>query len=80
MTVSQLILKAGGFSEYADQRKVRIIHRSSLATDAPGGNPPDLSKGKVGEIVDVKAVFDGKSNADPIVKPDDYVIVSRSIF
>jgi protein involved in polysaccharide export with SLBB domain len=77
LTVSQIILRAGGFSDYADQRKVRIIHRSALSSAA--GVPPDISKSKDGETIDVKAVFDGKSSLDPIVKPDDYIIVPKRI-
>lgn len=78
MTVSQVILKAGGFSDYADQRKVRIIHRSSLSpSDEEIPPPADISKSKDGETVDVKAVFDGKSTVDPVVKPDDYIIVPK---
>jgi protein involved in polysaccharide export with SLBB domain len=77
MTVSQVILKAGGFSDYADQRKVRLIHRSSLSSAPATGVPDDISKSKEGETIDVKAVFDGKSSIDPVVKPDDYIIVPK---
>ena len=78
MTVSQLILRAGGFSEYADQRKVRVIHRSTLSpAPSTGAPPPDISDTKAGQTIDVKAIFDGHSSPDPIVMPDDYIIVPK---
>jgi len=72
-TVSQLILRAGGFGEFADQRKVKLIHRGSPAT----GTSPTITSSKDYELIDVKSVFDGKSAADPVVKPGDYVIVPK---
>jgi protein involved in polysaccharide export with SLBB domain len=80
MTVSQIILKAGGFGDFADQRKVRLIHRSS---PPPGGAAvaPQVTDGPVnGQIVDVKAVYNGEPNAvDPYVQPNDYIIVSKRL-
>ena len=32
---------------------------------------------KDGDVIDVKSVFDGKSAADPVVKPGDYIIVPK---
>jgi len=57
MTVSQVILRAGGFSEYADQRKVRVIHRSTLSPAPSATTPPDANDAKAGQTIDVKAVF-----------------------
>jgi polysaccharide export outer membrane protein len=76
MTVSQIILRAGGFGDFADQRRVKLIHRAELenGTSAPG--QPDSN---AGQIIDVKAVFDGKSGIDPIVKPDDYIVVPKRL-
>ncbi len=77
-TVSQVILRAGGFGDFADQRKVKLVHRGSSGTDT-GNTPPDVSKikDKDGDVIDVKSVFDGKSAADPVVKPGDYIIVPK---
>jgi polysaccharide export outer membrane protein len=77
MTVSQIILRAGGFGDFADQRKVKIIHRGSHASDSSGSEPPDLGNVEDSQIVDVKAVFDGKSTVDPVVKSGDYIIVPK---
>jgi protein involved in polysaccharide export with SLBB domain len=79
MTVSQVILRAGGFGEFADQRKVKIIHRSA-APDASGVlPPPDLNSTQDmdAQIIDIKSVFEGVSKVDPIVKPNDYIIVPK---
>jgi protein involved in polysaccharide export with SLBB domain len=77
MTVSQIIMRAGGFGDFADQRKVKLIHRGSHASDAAGAEPPDLSNLKDSQVVDVKSVFDGKSTVDPVVKSGDYIIVPK---
>jgi polysaccharide export outer membrane protein len=73
MTVSQMIMRAGGFGDFADQRKVKLIHR------LPGGSeePSEVNDDKDFQVVDVKSVFDGKSAADPVVKPGDYIIVPK---
>jgi protein involved in polysaccharide export with SLBB domain len=76
MTVSQLIMRAGGFGDFADQRKVKVIHRltgSPSATESAN----DISDAKDFQIIDVKSVFDGKSASDPVVKPGDYIIVPK---
>jgi protein involved in polysaccharide export with SLBB domain len=82
MTVSQIILRAGGFGDFADQRKVKVIHRSSLSpapTAQTSDIPEDVSDAKDVEVVDIKAVFDGQSAVDPVVKPNDYIIVPKRL-
>ena len=76
MSVSQIILRSGGFGDFADDRKVKLVHR--LGSSAKS-ETPDLSKIKDGQVIDVKAVFDGKSNVDPIVKDGDYIIVPKKL-
>jgi protein involved in polysaccharide export with SLBB domain len=78
-TVSQAILRAGGFSDFADQRAVKVIHRDPNAT-TPSNQPPDLSKVKDVQVIDVKSVFDGKSTADPVLKSGDYIVVPKRFF
>lgn len=77
MTVSQMIMRAGGFGDFADQRKVKVIHRAAHASDSSGSEPPDLSTAKDSQVIDVRSVFDGKSTFDPVVKPGDYIIVPK---
>lgn len=76
MTVSQLILRAGGFGDFADQRKVKVIHR---LPDAPGPDqsPAQVNNAKDFQIIDVKAILDGKPTPDPVVKSGDYIIVPK---
>ena len=76
ITVSQAIMRAGGFGEFADQRKVKLIHRGA---DSSGGSsaPANLGNIKDFQLIDVKSVFEGKSALDPILKPGDYVIVPK---
>lgn len=65
--LSRVILRAGGFTAFANGRKVRIVRQGE--------------KGKPQEIVaDVLAVIqDGKLDADVELKPDDLVIVKEKI-
>jgi protein involved in polysaccharide export with SLBB domain len=75
MTVSQLVMRAGGFGDFADQRKVKLVHHDD---DKGTGQAGDAAKDT--EIIDVKSVLDGKSLADPLVKPGDYIIVPKKFF
>ncbi|MEQ1850656.1 MAG: polysaccharide biosynthesis/export family protein, partial [Chthoniobacteraceae bacterium] len=62
-TVSKAILKAGGFAEFADKRKVKLVRVK------PGG-------GVETTIVDVDEVLiKGRIDKDPILQPDDRIIV-----
>jgi protein involved in polysaccharide export with SLBB domain len=72
MTVSQLIMRAGGPSDFANLRQVKLTHH----VDSGGANAADA---KNFQIVDVKSIFDGKSNNDPLVVPGDYIIVPKKI-
>jgi polysaccharide export outer membrane protein len=76
MTVSQIILRAGGFGDFADQRRVRLIHRAELEN---GASAPGEADTNAGQVIDVKSVFDGKSGVDPIVKADDYIVVPKRL-
>jgi len=81
VTVSQLILRSGGFGDFADQRKVRIIHHSSAvpgATNIASADNDDVDSQK-DEIIDVKSVYEGHSTYDPIVEPNDYIIVPKKL-
>ncbi len=65
LTVSKAILKAGGFAEFSDMRRVKLVR-----------NRPD---GKVETtIVDVDAVLTkGQIDKDPVLQADDRIIVPR---
>ena len=65
LTVSKAILKAGGFAEFSDSKKVKLVR-----------NKPD---GKVETtIVDVDAILTkGQIEKDPVLQADDRIIVPR---
>ncbi len=65
LTVSKAILKAGGFAEFSDSKKVKLVR-----------NKPD---GKVETtIVDVDAILTkGQIDKDPVLQADDRIIVPR---
>ena len=81
LTVSQIILRAGGFGDFADDRKVRLVHRTTApsATAGTTGLTPDATSAAEGQVVDIKAVFEGHSTVDPIVKPNDLIIVPKRL-
>lgn len=70
LTLSKAILRAGGFTENADQRKVKVNRPAS----SPDGEDQTFT-------VDVSAVIkDGKIESDVPLKPGDMVIVSERLF
>lgn len=68
-TVSQAILRAGGFAQYANKRKVKHIHR-----DAQGA----ATETKIVDLVEI--MERGKTEKDPIVEPEDVIIVPEKWF
>jgi len=79
LTVSQAIVRANGFADFSDERRVKLIHHvtSETANEATRNAPSDSDLPKDVTIVDVKAVFDGKSDNDPVVQPNDMIVVPK---
>lgn len=66
-TVSKAILRAGGFSEYAEKRKVKLIRAD-----------PSLSEKEQSVEVNVADILEkGIRDFDPLVKPDDIIRVKE---
>ncbi len=64
-TVSKAILRAGGFADFANQRKVKLTRAK-----------PDGSTDTI--IVDVKEVIEkGRQDLDAEVKPNDFIVVTE---
>jgi protein involved in polysaccharide export with SLBB domain len=62
LTLTQAILESGGFSDFANRRKVKLVRKSA-------------SKSEV-RIVDVSAVVDkGQTDLDVTLKPGDVIVV-----
>ena len=66
-TLSKAILKAGGFQDYANKRKVRVTHKAKNG------------KNEV-KIVDmVKVIEKGKTEDDIIIEPEDVIFVPERL-
>jgi protein involved in polysaccharide export with SLBB domain len=74
-TVSKAIMRAGGFGDFADQRKVKI-HRRQIGKD---GKPKPVEDTEP-IIVDVKEIIEnGRVDKDVVVQPDDYIFVPQKL-
>lgn len=63
-TVSKAIMRAGGFSDFANRRKVRLLRKGNETSETIP--------------IDVKAILDGTGSKDPILQTDDVIIVSEN--
>ena len=67
-TVSKAILKAGGFSDFADKRKVRLI-RAGIQGGTPGENT---------RVINIEDIWEkGKTANDVPVQADDIIFVPK---
>ena len=65
LTLSKAILRAGGFTEYADKRHVKLTHQA-------GGSDSN----RIRMVVNVNSILeDGRSDQDPILAPGDIIFV-----
>jgi len=78
-TVSKAILRAGGFGDFADQRKVKLVRKGAPSQgDLTASDKNGEKKDEV--IVDCKAIFKGDPNAvDPVLLPDDMIVVPQRL-
>lgn len=64
-TVSKAILRAGGFTDFADKRKVRLVRKNG---------PSENDKKTM--IINVADIWEkGKSTSDVVVEPEDLIYV-----
>ncbi|HWB59551.1 MAG TPA: polysaccharide biosynthesis/export family protein [Chthoniobacteraceae bacterium] len=69
LTVSRAILRAGGFDQFANKHRVKLIRKNP-------GNP----SGTETMILDVGEIIErGDSNKDITVQPDDMIVVPKAI-
>lgn len=67
LTVSRAILRAGGFDQFANHNKVKLIRK----------NPSNPSETQT-TLIDVGDIIDhGRSDKDMTVNPDDMIVVQR---
>ena len=65
-TVSKAILRAGGFADFANKRKVKLVRKKGGSTETT--------------IVDVELVVKkGRTDKDPVVEADDTIIVPERL-
>ena len=65
-TVSRAIIRAGGFADFANKRRVRLVRKD-------GDKPKTI-------IVDLELVIKkGQTDKDPVVEPDDTIIVPERL-
>jgi protein involved in polysaccharide export with SLBB domain len=67
LTLSKAILRAGGFADYANQRKVRLVRKSGNAAQ------PETT------TVDVTEILKGHVGKDPVLEPEDMIIVPEKL-
>jgi len=65
-TVSRAIIRAGGFADFANKRRVKLVRKNGDKTETT--------------IVDLELVIKkGRTDKDPIVEPDDTIIVHERL-
>lgn len=68
-TVSKALLRAGGFGEFANKRKVRLVRKKA-----------DNSSETETTIVDVEEIIEkGRQDKDPVLNPDDMIVVPKKL-
>ena len=67
LTAGKAILRAGGFGDFANKKKVRVIRAGGPTGDATGKQTFELNM--------VEILEDGKTEKDLLLQPDDFIIV-----
>jgi protein involved in polysaccharide export with SLBB domain len=75
LTLSKAILRAGGFTDYADRRYVKVTRKDVAGKDAVS------KEDKKTFVVDVGKIFDkGKIETDLTLEPGDLIFVPDRLF
>lgn len=69
LTAGQAILRAGGFSDYANKSKVKVVR----AVPGPDGQ-------KTIDLNMVQILEQGQTDKDIVLQPGDYILVSSKLF
>jgi protein involved in polysaccharide export with SLBB domain len=70
ITVSKAVVRAGGFTDYADKRHVRLTRRTREGKQTSKTITIDLTK----------VIEHGKTDADLTVEPGDSIFVPSKLF
>ena len=65
LTAGKAILRAGGFADFANKKRVKLVHASTAGT--PAKQPVELNM--------VEILENGKTDKDLALQPDDSIIV-----
>jgi protein involved in polysaccharide export with SLBB domain len=64
-TVSKAILKAGGFADFANRKKVKLIRKTSTSSETT--------------FINVKEILEGTGQQDPVLQGGDVIIVPENM-
>lgn len=67
LTVGKAILRAGGFGDFANKKKVRVVRAVGAGGDTTGKQSFELNL--------VEILENGKTEKDIVLQPDDFIIV-----
>jgi protein involved in polysaccharide export with SLBB domain len=67
LTAGRAILRAGGFADFANKKKVKVVRGGGAGGDAAGKQSFELNM--------VEILEEGKTDKDLLLQPDDFIIV-----
>ena len=67
LTVGKAILRAGGFGDFANKKKVRVVRAGGTGGNATGKQSFEVNL--------VEILEEGKTEKDILLQPDDFIIV-----
>jgi len=71
LTVGRAILRAGGFGDFANKKKVKVVRSGGVDGDAAGKQTFELNM--------VEILEEGKTEKDLLLQPDDFIIVPSKL-
>jgi len=67
LTAGRAILRAGGFGDFANKKKVKVVRGGGAGADTAGKQSFELNM--------VEILEEGKTDKDLLLQPDDFIIV-----
>jgi polysaccharide export outer membrane protein len=67
LTAGKAILRAGGFGDFANKKKVKVVRGAGAGADTSGKQSFELNM--------VEILEEGKTEKDVLLQPDDFIIV-----
>jgi len=83
LTVGQAIMRAGGFADFANQRKVKVIHAGGAGSATTGAGSVAQASGGAAQgavTLDMEQILnEGKTEKDIVLQPGDLIIVPSKL-